>query len=387
MDKFNELRMKRAENMDSLQAIADLAEKRALSDAEREKVKQIRDSIQLIDVELETLEASSARALRAHNPATKEARALQEAVNESRTAGGKQKVKYNPEAFFRAMTPEAGSAGKSKYTGTDSVQLTTTEDLSWLDLLSITQVERNGQVVPFVSRSNRLTPQTKGYTDALSGQAYTISAYTVDFSNYYTYLEVHNDVLRDAADASIQQVLFNASRTDIIRQIAKDVLTGATGGDNLVGISATSGVQTVAGGSAAISDYTLITEAVQKLMSNGEVNPANIAVIMHPAIWQQFADLTSAGDGQPLQRPDAIKNVPFYAYSGIPVNQGTGSDETTIFVGDLSKWTLYTDGFYEVASQSGPNMARDYTDVVITYRADVATIDPASMCLIQAVTV
>jgi len=42
------------------------------------------------------------------------------------------------------------------------------------------------------------------------------------------------------------------------------------------------------------------------LMSNANVNPQSVAVLMHPKVWKQFADLEDT-TGQPLMRPKELQ--------------------------------------------------------------------------------
>lgn len=389
MKHSDQLKQKRAAHLDALQALVDVAETRALTNEERERTKQLRGQIEAANAQIEAAEAQEAAELRtaeqqAGNSAKKEARAMIAGIREARNTGGKQRVEYRPEMMMRAaMTPASNSAGKSAYTGTDSVQLQATEDLSWLNLLTIDTVTRNGETKPYIKRANRTTPDNKAYTDSTTEQAMVVDAYTVALKNYYVRLAVHNDVLRDSADANLEQVLFGAARQDIQRQIAYHVLYGP-GTNAFTGLTSTADIQTVAGGGVAISDYKLITEAFEKLMSNANVNPQSVAVLMHPKVWKQFADLEDT-TGQPLMRPKELQDVPFIAYSRIPTDQGASDDETSIIVADFSQWVLNAEGYYEISTESGPNMAKDYSDMMLTFRADLKTIDPASAVVITAV--
>ena len=396
MKKSDQLKQERAQKIDALSALGDVAtkENRGLSATDLAEVTRLKNEIQGMDLDILRAETEEIRELdRARENAggartssiARDRKAFLDAAREIRQAGGSKRVQYDPEIFFRAMTPASNSAGKSAYTGTDRVQLQATENLAWLDNLMIDPVTRNGQTVPFIKRTNRLTPQNKAYADELTGQAYVVDAYTVALSNYYTYLEIHNDVLRDAADRNLEEVLFEATRQDIMRQIAYDVLFGTGGSNNLTGIASTADILTIDLDGEYISSFSPIVDAAAKLMTESDVDPANLVAIMHPNLWAQFASLQAGTDGQPLQRPTQIAGMPFYPYRRIPIDQGTGQDETTIVVADLSKWVLYSDGFYELSSQTGPNMKRDYTDAVATFRVDLATIDPGSACLIQAV--
>ncbi len=343
----HELRQAKATQVDELKKFAAIAAKRSLTETEREQVEQVRDRANILTAAIEQREevereGRNTALSRAGKGSAAALMQFREAYREVREVGQKRRVKFDPAALMRAMTPASNSAGKTTFTGTANLRVQPTENISWIDRLAIDSVERNNTVVPYISRADRLTPQNKDYTGQLSGQGYTVSGYTVALSNYYCYLQVHNDVMRDAAQPDLEAMIFDAARGDIMRQIAYDVLLGTGASNNIQGINSTANVQSLSWSSGYLSDYSALVRAARLLMVNAGLSDAsNLISVMHPLLWEQLALLQAATDGQPLQVPPQIAGVQLYPYSRIPVNQGTDTDETTLYVFDPSRWTLY----------------------------------------------
>jgi HK97 family phage major capsid protein len=387
----HELRQAKATQVDELKKFAAIAAKRSLTETEREQVEQVRDRANILTAAIEQREEVEREGRnnalsRAGKGSAAALMQFREAYREVREVGQKRRVKFDPAALMRAMTPASNSAGKTTFTGTANLKVQPTENISWIDRLAIDSVERNNTVVPYISRADRLTPQNKDYTAQLSGQGYTVSGYTVALSNYYCYLQVHNDVMRDAAQPDLEAMIFDAARGDIMRQIAYDVLLGTGSSNNITGISSTANVQSLSWSSGYLSDYSALVRAARLLMVNaGTADASNLISVMHPMLWEQLALLQAGTDGQPLQVPPQIAGVQLYPYSRIPVNQGTDTDETTLYVFDPSRWTLYSEGYYEISTMTGPDMDRDYANLLVLMRADLATYDPASAVKITAI--
>jgi HK97 family phage major capsid protein len=387
----HELRQAKATQVDELKKFAAIAAKRSLTETEREQVEQARDRANILNAAIEQREDSERtgqqNALTMAGKGSAAALAhFREAYRDVREVGQKRRVKFDPATLFRAMTPASNSAGKTAFTGTANLRVQPTENISWLQRLAIDSVERNNTVVPYISRTDRLTAQNKDYTSQLNGQAYVVSGYTVALSNYYCYLQVHNDVMRDAAQPDLEAMIFDAARGDIMRQVAYDVLLGAGASNNITGINSTANVQSLSWSGGYLSDYSALVRAARLLMVNaGTPDASGLVSVMHPLLWEQLALLQAGTDGQPLQVPPQVSGIQLYPYSRIPVNQGTDTDETTLYVFDPSRWTLYTEGYYELSTMTGPDMDRDYANILVLMRADLATYDPASAVKITAI--
>ena len=56
---------------------------------------------------------------------------------------------------------------------------------------------------------------------------------------------------------------------------------------------------------------------------------------MHP---REFGDLAALSDstGQPLRKPDAFDGIPMLSTTAIPVDGGSGSNESSLFLGNFN---------------------------------------------------
>lgn len=87
---------------------------------------------------------------------------------------------------------------------------------------------------------------------------------------------------------------------------------------------------------AALANYSKILQAFQAIAdSNG---PEPTAMIMAPRTRYALAGLT-ASDGQPLNAPKLIADVPQYDTTNLPVNEthGTATNASRLIVGDFSQ--------------------------------------------------
>jgi HK97 family phage major capsid protein len=93
---------------------------------------------------------------------------------------------------------------------------------------------------------------------------------------------------------------------------------------------------------------------------------------MHPRDEGSYTDLT-ATDGQPLNMPRALSMIPMLTTTSIPVNGGTGTDESTIFAGDFRRLIIgiRSDIRVEVIKSASYVTNLQY-DLVAHMRADIA---------------
>jgi HK97 family phage major capsid protein len=280
------------------------------------------------------------------------------------------------------MTPEAGSLGNTQVKSTaSSVYTQNTSSAAFTSEFTVTESENN-RTFPFLDRTNRLTAQNKGFTDALTQQAFVVSGATVDLKNYYAYPVWHNDVARDSA-GEIGGQIFDWSAEDIRRQIAYDSLWADGSSNNITGLDNLAGVQSLAHDNT-ISGWNIIVEAIQALHDKN-VNPANVSMIISPGAWGAIQKM-AATDNQPLLRPEGLELANMFVTSLIPDNQGDDNNDTTIFVGDLSKVFLYMDGMYTL-SASQRYVEYDYNAAVMAMRADLQSYEPDHICKITGVQV
>ena len=297
-------------------------------------------------------------------------------------AAGRSDSSRVPFDVRAVMTPEAGSLGNTQVKSTFSTVYTqATSSAAFTSEFTVTESENN-RTFAFLDRGNRLSAQNKAFADALTQQAFVVSGATVDLKNYYAHPVWHNDVARDAA-GEIGAQIFDWSAEDIRRQIAYDSLWADGSSNNITGLDNLVGVQTMTAPSP-YNSWAPMIDAV-KLLHSKNVDPSNISVIMSPGAWGVIQYL-AATDNQPLLPPDGLNFANIFVTSLIPDNQGTGNNETTIFVGDMSKVNLYMDGMYTL-SASQRYVEYDYNAAVMAMRADLQSYEPDHICKITGVQV
>lgn len=297
-------------------------------------------------------------------------------------AAGKNKssnVKYDVRAV---MTPEAGSAGSAMVKSTfGNVYTQATSSAAFLSAMNLVESENN-RTFPYLDRTARLNPQNKAFADALTKQAFVIASYLIKYYNYYAHPVWHNDVARDAS-GDIASQIFDWASADIRRQLASDILWADGSSNNITGLDNYSGVQTIAHDNT-ISGWHVIVEAIQALYDKN-VDPSNISMIISPGAWGAIQKMAST-DNQPLLRPEGLELANMFVTSLIPDNQGADNNDTTIFVGDLSKVNLYMDGQYTLNANQR-YVEFDHNAAVMVMRADMQSFEPDHICKITGVQV
>jgi HK97 family phage major capsid protein len=99
------------------------------------------------------------------------------------------------------------------------------------------------------------------------------------------------------------------------------------------GIANVSGIGTTALGGAFANYAPLLIARTGILTRNGGMPGA---VIMNPRDEGALSGWTDS-TGQPLNQPRALDGMKFLTTTSIPTNGGTGTDESTMFVGDFTK--------------------------------------------------
>ena len=246
----------------------------------------------------------------------------------------------------RVITPSSnGGSNVTVMSADDSVLLQSTPNTDFLSRFRTVTTENNRRYAYWKRGADRPVAETKGYTDALTGTDGTMSAYTVGLHNYYVYLTLHNDIYRDAI-GGLDEAIRNAVATSIREKVATDILFGAAGGNNLQGMETYTGVQSYNYASGTIDDYSILLRARQMLLEKN-VNWSNCSVIMSPAVGTEFAELKGTVEMQPLMMPRAIENLQnsWYETNLITVD---GNSESKMIVGDLSQFTLFIGGEFEM---------------------------------------
>lgn len=395
-----------ASTREEVEAITDLArtEDRDFTKAEKTKLAALEKRMGEIEADLELQEKIESRiaqkiagrrapageqaAPSAGNPEDVSYRSgVAKSILETARTGQATTAKINPSAVFQkrgVMLSDTGSAGYSLHVATQNAfNLQATASTAFMREITMIAT-RNNTFFPYVDRTDRLTAQNKTQSAQLSDQDYTILRKAVAFRNYYTYVGIHTDVIRDSAIMNVDRVLMSLAEDDVARQVASDLLNADGASNNLTGIRNYSGVLTHDAESGPIN-YGVILRAYELLMQKNVAD--NISVIMSPAAWRQLATLSDS-TGQFLQVPPQLSRVRWYATTLLPENLGAGEDETVVIMGDLSKVFVFVDEEIGVSAMDSVVSIHDafsYDQIRIrtTWRGDFQTYEPDHLMLIQ----
>ena len=241
----------------------------------------------------------------------------------------------------------------------------------------------NNSVYPKITAYPSLQWQASEGTAITEDSSLAIGSLKWNFKDAAILVLINDQVLYDSAidlEATVSQAIIRGINDGILSQIfAGDGTSGTiTGLDNITGI------QTVAGGSAVLSNYSHIISGIKSLM-DVNVNPSNVSAFAPPVVWSQMAGL-SATDNQPLMKPDGVKNMPLYWTTAIGEDYGTGNNETRIYMGDFSQMVI---GFQGPISFKLVERYKEklQTGILMHMRLDVQLLHPDNFLRIEDISV
>lgn len=143
-------------------------------------------------------------------------------------------------------------------------------------------------------------------------------------------VKVSRELFEDSVNvaSALPDILTSAMAVELDRV----ALLGSGSAPEPLGIAGTGGIGTTAHDAVLSGFGPLVTARTGILSANA--GPVS-AIIMHPRDEGRLTGLT-ASDGQPLNAPGAIGEIPMLTTTSIPVDGGAGSDESTIFAGNFA---------------------------------------------------
>lgn len=141
---------------------------------------------------------------------------------------------------------------------------------------------------------------------------------------------ISHELFEDTTNLNIE--LPRVLATSLSRELDRVALMGAGSAPEPRGVENMPGVGTTPH-DAALSNYSPFVTARTSILS-ANAGPVS-AIIMHPRDEGTLAGLT-ATDNQPLMSPKEIAEVPKLTTTAIPTDGGSGSNESTIFMGNFS---------------------------------------------------
>lgn len=244
---------------------------------------------------------------------------------------------------------------------------------------------------------------TGGYVRELE----TITASTATFERlvmrpkkYAILIPISREAIEDGEN--LPGILQQTAQASIAQAVDLAVLRGTGAEGEPTGIMNTAGVNTTAGVGTPTS-YSQVLGAVRKIYdANYSGDVESLAWIHSPREWETYAGLVTTGsgaDGQPLQVPPAIAGLPSYTTTAMPVNEGSGEDESSMLIGDFSQAVLaFRNGagvsveFLNAGTAAAENgrsinaVTNDATWLRLTTRFDVGVLRPDHFTALSGVT-
>ena len=300
--------------------------------------------------------------------------------------------------FLRTMITGKGTEAEKQALaeGSDSAGGATVPAIlvqEWIDRLrdKITIVRAGARTIVLQSAQHNmaklLTDATATWRDenaAVSVADATFGKVTFTPQSLAVIVKSSRELVQDSLN--IEEILERSFAQAFAAEIDRVALLGSGTSPELEGIFNYANINEVDMGTngAAITSYAPIISAVQKLKESnaGEAG----ALIMAPRTWGTLTGLTDQND-QPLQRPGAIADIPYFDTNSIPIDQshGTATDASTIITGDFSDLVLGMRSELRVELLSETYAANYQFGFLAHLRADVKPLHDESFTKITGI--
>ena len=192
-------------------------------------------------------------------------------------------------------------------------------------------------------------------------------------------VKVSAELMEDSIN--LATALPNALAASMSVELDRVALLGTGTAPEPRGIANTSGIGTFAQ-DALSAGYGNLSKARTAILT---ANQAPTAYIMHPRDEGAFVDMVDS-DGNPLVVPNRIAEIPMLTTTSLPIDGGTGSDESTIIAGDFARLMvgIRSDIRVEVLKTSSYASNLQYT-LLAHMRADVAVTHPGAFFTLTGV--
>ncbi len=207
----------------------------------------------------------------------------------------------------------------------------------------------NYQKYPY--QSGTLEPALVGEASAIGASSLTISSHNVNLRKFAVIQKLSLETLED--HPPVMQYIAQAGSQGFSSRITKYCFDT---------INTASGVNTVeaSGYSASGFSWERVIDGSTTLMGVN-VNPSSIALCVTPQTWGVLAKQTGSGDGQYLQRPAVLADLPVEPTTGITVADGAAA----AYLGDFSACRLVVRGIGANIVGGGTRFSADpYANVV-----------------------
>ncbi|MBY5961721.1 phage major capsid protein [Marinobacter nauticus] len=250
--------------------------------------------------------------------------------------------------YLRAMVTGAKNEAERRALaeGTDSAGGFTVPEILGSNLIDLMRantvaMQAGAMTVPLTSDKNHIArlasdpvPAWRAENAAINESDPTFSRVTLEPKSLAVLVKVPRELLEDSLN--IETELPRIMAAAMARELDRVVFLGSGSSSEPAGLDNISGVL-VQAHDAGLSDYAPLVTARKSLM--GQNVPRVSAYVMHPDTEAAFGVLSDS-TGQPLNYPpilDRPEPMNWLTTTQLPVDLGTGSNETTIYAGDFSR--------------------------------------------------
>jgi HK97 family phage major capsid protein len=200
------------------------------------------------------------------------------------------------------------------------------------------------------------------------------------------YFRISRELLADAAN--LDSALPGIMGQSLAREMDRAGLIGTGGAPEPRGIKNVSGVQSVTNGAAGTALGTIkfsnLLSAYSAIL--GADAPTPTAAIVHPRTAVGFASLVDS-TGQPLQRPDMLRDLRMITSSQVPVNLTVGgsTDCSDAYIGDFTKAIFMVREFFSVQRLDEAFATNGQVGFIAHARLDFALEYPAAFSVVTGI--
>lgn len=256
-----------------------------------------------------------------------------------------------------------------------------------------------GSPVELPKQTGGATAYWVGETDALTPSDPTLGQLQLTPKSVGCLVKLSNRLLR-MSNPSAEQLVRNDIAQAVALAIDLAALRGTGANGQPTGIANTAGINTkswLSGGSPQSPNFDLFYDMEYELAVDNALS-GNLGFVFHPCVKRTISKLKVAqyqGDtgGEYVIRPMDVNALtsyigyPFSITTQIPINLGTGSNETEVYFGNWAELIVAQWAGIEIlpSKEAGDAFAKNQTWMRIITDVDIGLRHPESFCLATGV--
>lgn len=300
----------------------------------------------------------------------------------------------NAGQFLRAMIVDRKTdvERRALAEATDSAGGYTVPDVLSAELIDAARaasvvVRAGARTVPLTSDQNTIakvltdpSPAWRAEAGALANSDPTFGPIVLTPRSLAVAVDISAELMADSLN--LATALPNILAAAMAVELDRVALIGSGTAPEPRGIANTSGIGSFAQ-NGLITNYANLSKARTGILTANR-GPVS-AFVAHPRDEGSFVDLVDS-QGQPLMAPRAIADIPMLTTTSLPVDGGTGDDESTIIAGNFAHLLIGIRSGIQVELFKGPKYISNLQYTMIAHmRADIAVEDPAAFFTLTGV--